>query len=191
MSVLASRTHHASIRSKDCCASSPKDSERSNSASRRWKRSAAASASRPAGLLNGVSATTLSGTIGEQTALVLNALSGGAPARPVIIVSLQTAMRQLATVRDLEAIGVTVIINAAATTRIIGIDASGLLFVDAGLDLAISEQADVQMDSAPSEPDTASTVRVSLFQRDLVSIRAERTLNWKARADAVAWGTVV
>jgi hypothetical protein len=141
--------------------------------------------------LNGVSATTLSGTIGEQTALVLNALSGGAPARPAIIVSLQTAMRQLATVRDLEAIGVTVIINAAATTRIIGIDASGLLFVDAGLDLAISEQADVQMDSAPSEPDTASTVRVSLFQRDLVSIRAERTLNWKARADAVAWGTVV
>ena len=85
----------------------------------------------------------------------------------------------------------TVIISPAATTRIIGIDASGLLFVDAGIDLAISEHADIQMDNAPSEPDTASTVRISLFQRNLVSLRAERTLNWKARVDAVAWGTIV
>lgn len=37
---------------------------------------AAARATRPAGLLSGVSGTTLSGTIGEQTALVLDALSG-------------------------------------------------------------------------------------------------------------------
>ena len=65
----------------------------------------AASSSRPAGLLNGVAATTLSGTIAEQTAFVVNALSGGGPSRPVIVVSLQTAMRLLGTMRDLEAIG--------------------------------------------------------------------------------------
>jgi len=150
----------------------------------------AASTSRPAGLLNGVSATTLSGTIAEQTALILAALSGGAPARPAIVVPIAAAMRLLGTVRDLESIGVTVIINPAATTRIIGIDASGLLLVDAGIDLAISTQADVQLESVPAEPDTAATVRVSLFQRNLLSIRAERTLNWRARADAVAWGTI-
>jgi hypothetical protein len=74
--------------------------------------------------LNGVAATTLSGTIAEQTALVLNAISGGAAARPVIVISLQTAMRLLGTVRDLEAIGVTVIITPAATNRIIGVDAA-------------------------------------------------------------------
>ena len=151
----------------------------------------AASASRPAGLLNGVSATILSGSIGEQVALVVNALSAGAPARPVVFVSIQTAMRLLATVRDLEAIGITVVVAPEATNRIVGVDATGVLFVDGGLTIAVSDQGDVQLDSAPSEPDTAATIRVSTFQRDLRAIRAERVLNWKARSDAVAWGTIV
>jgi len=149
----------------------------------------AASTSRPAGLLNGVSATTLSGSIAEQAALVVDAVSGGAAT--AIIVSLATALRLAGTVRDLDTIGVRVIISPSATNRIIGTDASGLLYVDGGVDLAVSEQADVQMVDSPSEPDTASTVRVSLFQRDLISIRAEQSVNWRARAGAVAWGTVV
>jgi hypothetical protein len=151
----------------------------------------AASSSRPAGLLNGISATTLSGTIGEQVAIAVNALSGGAPTAPVVAVSLQTALRLQATVRDLEAIGVRVVVTPAATNRIIAVDAPGVLYVDGGLDIAISDQADVMMDSVPAEPDIATTVHVSLWQRNLRSVRCERILNWKARADAIAWGTAV
>ena len=46
------------------------------------------------------------------------------------------------------------------------------------------------MDDAPANPDTAGTVHVSLFQRNLRALKAERFLNWRARADAVTWGVI-
>jgi hypothetical protein len=44
------------------------------------------------------------------------------------------------------------------------------------------------MDSAPTNPPTATTVMTSLWQMNLVGIRAERFVNWsKRRAGAAQW----
>jgi hypothetical protein len=48
------------------------------------------------------------------------------------------------------------------------------------------------MDSAPANPTDATTVLVSMFQRNLVALRAERWINWaKARSSAVQRITTV
>lgn len=58
---------------------------------------------------------------------------------------------------------------------------------DGGVSVDMSDQASVQMDDNPDNPTSASTVLVSLWQRNLVGFRAERTINWaKRRASAVA-----
>ena len=54
--------------------------------------------------------------------------------------------------------------------------------------LDASNQASLQMDSAPTNPPVAATVMVSLWQMNLVGIRAERFINWsKRRAGAVQY----
>jgi HK97 family phage major capsid protein len=51
-----------------------------------------------------------------------------------------------------------------------------------------SNQASIQMDSAPDNPATASTVMQSLWQNNMTALRAERWINWlKRRATAVAF----
>lgn len=63
---------------------------------------------------------------------------------------------------------------------------------DGGFAVDLSREASVQMDNAPDNPSTATTVLVSLWQRNLVGFRAERTLNWaRRRAAAVAYLTDV
>ncbi len=54
---------------------------------------------------------------------------------------------------------------------------------DGGVDVDISREASLQMDSVPDSPTTASTVLVSLWQRNMVAIRAERFITWKKRRD--------
>jgi len=48
----------------------------------------------------------------------------------------------------------------------------------------VSREASLQMDSAPDSPNTASTVLVSLWQRNMVAIKAERFITWKKGRDA-------
>ena len=58
---------------------------------------------------------------------------------------------------------------------------------EGGIELAMSTEASLQMDSAPDNPATATTVLVSLWQRNLIGFRAERTINWaRRRVSAVA-----
>ena len=52
---------------------------------------------------------------------------------------------------------------------------------DGGISVDISREASLQMDTAPDSPASASTVLVSLWQRNLVAIRAERFITWKKR----------
>jgi hypothetical protein len=61
-----------------------------------------------------------------------------------------------------------------------------------GIDLSMSSEASLQMDSEPDNPATASTVLVSLWQNNLVGFRAERTISWaRRRESAVAYLTGV
>jgi len=78
-----------------------------------------------------------------------------------------------------------------AGSRIILAKASEILLADDGETmLDVSTEASLQMDSAPDAPATATTVMVSLWQMNMVGIRAERYINWgKRRAGAVQFIT--
>jgi HK97 family phage major capsid protein/HK97 family phage prohead protease len=65
-----------------------------------------------------------------------------------------------------------------------------LLADDGGVTLDASREASLQMDSAPTNPPVANTVMVSLWQMNMVGLRAERFINWKRRrTEAVAYIT--
>lgn len=63
---------------------------------------------------------------------------------------------------------------------------------EGGFEVDISREASLDMDTAPANPSTAATVMVSLWQRNLVGFRAERTINWaRRRPSAVSYLTGV
>lgn len=65
-----------------------------------------------------------------------------------------------------------------------------LLADDGQVTIDASNQASVQMDTAPDSPPTAATTLVSLWQMNFVGLRAERYINWlKRRSTAVAYLT--
>lgn len=78
-----------------------------------------------------------------------------------------------------------------AGSRIILAKASEILLADDGQTmLDVSSEASLQMDSAPTDPPAAATVFVSLWQMNMIGIRAERYINWgKRRAGAVQYLT--
>jgi HK97 family phage major capsid protein len=83
-------------------------------------------------------------------------------------------------------LGIQVVTSNAVGNQIIAVHKPSILFAEDGLEIDMSEQASLQMDSAPDNPTDATTVMVSLWQRNLVGLRAERFINWKkARATAV------
>lgn len=69
------------------------------------------------------------------------------------------------------------------------VNASDIYYADeGGLDVSMSTEASLQMDSAPDNPTTATTVLVSLWQRNLVGFRAEMAVNFaRRRTSAVSW----
>jgi hypothetical protein len=63
-----------------------------------------------------------------------------------------------------------------------------LLADDGTVTIDASREASLQMDSAPDSPPSATTVLVSLWQNNMIGIKAERFINWqRRRAQAVAW----
>jgi HK97 family phage major capsid protein len=72
---------------------------------------------------------------------------------------------------------------------IVALNAPEILLADDGaVAVDMSREASLQMDSAPDDPTTASTVMISLWQRNMVALRAERMINWlKRRAGAVQY----
>lgn len=84
-------------------------------------------------------------------------------------------------------LGIPVVTSNVIGDDIFAVHAPSILVADdGGVDIAISREASLQMDSAPANPTIDTTVMVSLFQRNLVALRGERYINWaKARSTAV------
>lgn len=73
--------------------------------------------------------------------------------------------------------------------RVALVNASDIYYSDdGGFDLAMSTEASLQMDTAPTGDSTTPTAAqlVSMFQTNSVAFRAERTLNWSRRRDSAA-----
>lgn len=85
--------------------------------------------------------------------------------------------------------GRPVIVSEAVGNIVILANAADILLADDGqVTIDASDQASVQMDSAPTNPVTASTVLISLWQQNLLGIRAERYVTWvKGRAESVQY----
>jgi len=70
---------------------------------------------------------------------------------------------------------------------IIAIHAPSILVADeGGVAIDISREASLQMNDSPDSPETTSTISVSLWQHNMIGIKAERFVTWvKGRSQAV------
>jgi hypothetical protein len=82
-----------------------------------------------------------------------------------------------------------VVVSEAVGNIVILANASDILVADDGqVTIDTSREASLQMDSAPTDPPVAATVFISLWQQNLLGIRAERYIDWtKARSASVQY----
>ncbi|HFK2233671.1 TPA: phage major capsid protein [Pseudomonas aeruginosa] len=171
----------------------------------------------PASILNGVAGIPSSGNTADDVRADIRALfnafiaANNAPTFGVWLMPATTALALSLMQNPLgqaefpgismtggDLFGLPVIVSEYIPTTSAGavvalVNASDIYLGDeGGVDLSMSTEASLQMDNAPDNPTTASTVLVSLWQRNLVGFRAERAINWaRRRASAVAYLTGV
>ncbi len=171
----------------------------------------------PASILNGVAGIPSSGNTADDVRADIRAMfnafiaANNAPTSGVWLMPATTALALSLMQNPLgqaefpgismtggELFGLPVIVSEYIPTSSAGavvalVNASDIYLGDeGGVDLSMSTEASLQMDNAPDNPTTASTVLVSLWQRNLVGFRAERAINWaRRRASAVAYLTGV
>jgi len=164
----------------------------------------------PAGITNGVSHAAATGTtVAQITADVKAAFAAFiaanlAPTQGVWVMSPVTALglSLIRTSQDVFAFpditmnggtffGLPVITSKSVPGSVSGgtimvlMDQSEVFFADdGGVRLDASEQASLQMDSAPS---AGAQSLVSLWQNNLVGIRAERFMNWQRKRDSAVY----
>lgn len=87
--------------------------------------------------------------------------------------------------------GMPVIVSNSLSTRVVLMHAPSILYADeGGVRIDVSREAAVQMDSAPTDTVDATTVYLSLWQRNLIGLKAERMITWiRARTAAVTYLT--
>jgi len=87
--------------------------------------------------------------------------------------------------------GIPVVVSNNVGARIVLVHTPSVLYADeGGVRIDVSREASVQMDSAPTDTVDATTVYLSLWQRNLVGLKAERFITWKlARATSVTYIT--
>jgi HK97 family phage major capsid protein len=85
--------------------------------------------------------------------------------------------------------GYKAIASQAAGTTVALVQPSAILYADdGGVTIDVSREASLQMDTALDNPPLATTLLTSLWQMNLVGLRAERFINWKkARTGVVQY----
>lgn len=173
---------------------------------------------KPASILNGGSAIASTGTSEDAVRVDMRALfqkfidADNPPTSGVVLMSSTNALALSLMVNALgqaafpgitmtggRFFGLPVIVSDHIGSVVAIVNASDIYLGDeGGFTVDMSDQASLQMDSAPDEPTAATTVLVSLWQRNMVGFRAERTINWKRRRTSavayltgVAWGGAV
>lgn len=158
----------------------------------------------PASITNGITAVAASGTDATAVRADVRALFAAfiaanlTPASGVFIMSPTTALALSMMVNPLgqpefpgitmsggSFFGLPVVTSQTVGTIIALVNASDILLADdGGVTLDVSREASLQMNSTPDNPVTATTTMVSLWQNNMVGLRAERFINWKRRRAA-------
>jgi HK97 family phage major capsid protein/HK97 family phage prohead protease len=160
----------------------------------------------PASITNGVAGTAASGVTEAAARADLRALLAGFPAGnyglgSVVLLmaegvaftlgTMVNALGQTAfpglTATGGTLLGLPVVTSNTLGTQIVAAHAPSILFADeGGVELDISREASLQFDDEPDNPVLATTVLQSLWQMNMVGLKAVRFVNWKkARATAV------
>lgn len=164
----------------------------------------------PASITNGVSAVTASGTAYSDLKTDVKSVMDnflGANITPDTIIMKQSVALSLSLMQtslgnpyfpDLNmnggtAFGLNVITSESVPhydespqegSPMIFLKANEIMLADDGqIVIDLSQEASLQMNSAPDDPATASTVMVSMFQQNQTAVRAQRTINWAKRHD--------
>lgn len=87
--------------------------------------------------------------------------------------------------------GINFVTSNTAGGNVIALQPKLILYADDGqVSIDASREASLQMDSAPMSPADATTVYFSLWQNNMIGLRAERWINWlRANANAVKYLT--
>ena len=159
----------------------------------------------PPSLTNGAPTLVSTGSTAAQVEADLAALvalvNGGNLIVPYLVMKPSTA-RYLATLKNVAGAaafpsmgatggtvwGIPTVVSTSTGNQIVLIEASEVIVAEGAVEVSTSEQASLQMDSAPTDPVVAATVLVSLYQVDAVGIRAVQAISWKkARTASVAY----
>jgi HK97 family phage major capsid protein len=73
--------------------------------------------------------------------------------------------------------------NSPSEKMIVAIDAAEIFLNDAGIEFEASENALLEMATAPDSPRVAGTVLVSLYQQNLVAVLCRRYVRWQRRRE--------
>jgi HK97 family phage major capsid protein len=156
---------------------------------------------RPASVTNGATAITSTGTTAAQINADMAALLAAVttPGPHVWIMQPRTAYRIAATIGGTAAVnvptslfGIPLILSANSPQQITLLDPQQILFADdGGIELDSSEEALLQLDTAPTDTTMPADVMTSLFQSNLWAVRCLRWVAWlRAQSGSVAYMTV-
>jgi HK97 family phage major capsid protein len=168
----------------------------------------AAAGDAPASITNGAASVSATGTTSyalqaDLRSLIDAALDGGSDLEAATLVMSKRqalAIAQFEFGRDLgvnggQLLGLPVVTSTSdalteggspATERIVLLDPSLILLADDGVETAVSRQGTLVMNTSPDDPDTASTVAVNLWTRNLVACKIERYIRWERARDGAA-----
>jgi HK97 family phage major capsid protein/HK97 family phage prohead protease len=147
----------------------------------------------PASITNGITPITGTGNALKDVAALISAMAAAnIPLAGVTLIMSETNAFVLGMSRDAmgnrvfpnltaaggSVDGISVVTSNVAGTNVIALQPDLILFADdGGVTIDVSREASLQMDSAPVPAD-ATTVFTSLWQNNLVGLRAERFINW-------------
>jgi HK97 family phage major capsid protein len=155
----------------------------------------------PASITNGTTPIVSSGSaLADIHALIAALSAANVPLGGVTLIMSETNAFTLGMVRDPQGNrafpgmgatggsvdGITVVTSNTAGTNVIALQPAFVLYAESGgVEVDVSREASLQMDDAPVTPATSFT---SLWQNNLVGLRAEKFVNWKrAKLEAVKY----
>jgi HK97 family phage major capsid protein/HK97 family phage prohead protease len=167
---------------------------------------AAVAAQNPASITNGVTGTAASAATGaaartDISARVAALAALGYPVNELVILMSESIAFALGLALNAvgsplfpglsaaggNLLGIPVVTSQSVGSQVIIAHAPSILMADeGGVEIDVSREASLQLDSAPTEPTDATAVMTSLWQANLVALRVERWITWgKARSTAV------
>src|SRR4030095_7906358 len=148
----------------------------------------------PASITNGTTAIATTGNVLKDIqALVATFTAANMPLIGVTLIMSETNAFTLGMIRNSDGSpafpgmgatggsisGITIVTSNVVGGNVILVQPRYILYADeGGVNIDVSREASVQLETAPDNPALATTVMTSLWQNNLVGLRAERFINW-------------